>query len=129
MPINRPSSAGFSQEAAAQATLRRTFDLTTDAPFFTDELPVVGLPRLVFWLFQTSLGPPAQCEPQFSVRMVTGATPVPEWLPLVPPFLLTPGTPVRVDYPMPCRAIRVALTRNAGTLTRIELVVAGAASS
>jgi hypothetical protein len=129
VPINRPSSAGFTQEAAAQATLRRTFNLTTDAKFYTDELPVVGLPRLVFWLYQVTLAAPAVVEPQFSVRMVTGATPVPEWLPLVPTYLLTPGTPVRVDFAMPCRAIRIAITRSPGVNTQIELVIAGAASS
>jgi hypothetical protein len=129
VPVNRPSSAGFTQQAAAQATLRRTFNLTDDATVFTDELPVVGLPRLVFWLFQVTLGVASRVEPQFSVRMTTGATPVPEWLPLVPPYLLTPGTPVRVDFAMPCRAIRVALTRSPGVNTQIELVIAGAASS
>lgn len=129
MPVNRPSSAGFTQQAAAQATLRRTFNLTTDAKFYTDELPVVGLPRLVFWLFQTTLAAAAVVEPQFTVRMTTGATPVPEFLPLVPQYLLTPGTPVRVDFAMPCRAIRVALTRSPGVNTQIELVIAGAASS
>jgi hypothetical protein len=127
VPVNRPSSSGFSQEAAAQANLRRSVALAADAQVFTDELAVVGLPRLVFWLFQTTAGNPATAVLQFNVRMIAG--PAPEWLNIGPAFLLTPGVPQRIDLVMPCRAIRVGLTRVAGIATNIEVVLGGAASS
>lgn len=127
MPVNRPASSGFSQEAAAQANLRRSIVLSADAQAFTDELAVVGLPRLVFWLFQTTAGNPATAVLQFNVRMIAG--PTPEWLDIGAAFLLTPGVPQRIDVVMPCRAIRVGLTRVAGIATNVEVVLGGAASS
>lgn len=127
MPVNRPTSSGFSQEAAAQATLRRTVVLANDATSFTDELQVIGLPRLVFWLNQTTIVLPTAARLQFSVRMVAG--PSPEWLDLGAPFLLTPGVPVRFDMVQPARAIRVGLDRSPGLATTVEIVLAGAASS
>ena len=127
MPVNRPTSSGFSQEAAASTNLRRTVSLAADAQSFTDELPVVGLPRLVFWIQQTTLGNPATAVLQFNVRMIAG--PAPEWLDLGAPFLLTPGVAQRIDVVMPCRAIRLGLTRVAGVATSVEVVLGGAAAS
>lgn len=127
MPVNRPTSSGFSQEAAAQATLRRSVTLANDAVSFTDELQVIGLPRLVFWLNQTTIVLPATAQLQFSVRMVAG--PTPEWLDLGAPFLLTPGVPMHFDMVQPARAIRLGLTRAPGLATVVEIVLAGAASS
>jgi len=127
VPVNRPTSSGLTQEASAAANLRRTVSLTADAQAFTDELPVVGLPRLIYWIFQTTAGNPATAVLQFNVRMIAG--PTPEWLNIGPPFLLTPGVPQRIDVVMPCRAIRLALTRAAGIATSVEVVLGGAASS
>lgn len=127
MPVNRPTSSGFSQEAAAQATLRRTATLSADGVSFTDELQVIGLPRLVFWLQQSTIALPATAQLQFSVRMVAG--PTPEWLNLGAAFLLTPGVPQRFDMVMPARAIRLGLARSAGIATTVEIVLAGSASS
>lgn len=127
MPVNRPTSSGFSQEAAAQATLRRTVVLANEGLTFTDELQVIGLPRLVFWLRQTVGAVPATAQLQFSVRMIAG--PTPEWLDTTAPFLLTVGVPMRFDFALPARAIRLGLTRAPGVATTVEVVLAGAASS
>lgn len=130
MPVNRPVSSGFSQEASATANLRRDVVLDADLQQFTDELPVIGLPRLTFWLLQANaFANPATVNLQFNVRMTTGAPPIPEWLDLVPPFLLTPGVPQRLDFVFPCRAIRVGLQRAQGVATTVALVLGGAASS
>lgn len=133
MPIVRTPVAGDVANAAATLSLRRTITLAADAVVNSDPLAVSGVPRMNYWINQTAGAAGASCRLQFMPRQTTGGggVPIPEWLLLQAPIILTPGgnAPTRVELGFAVFAIRVTLTRSPGVNTTIELYLSAAGSS
>ena len=96
MPLNRTPLTGNQIVAMANVSLERTYTLTglalVDSTFVVNELNVLGLPSLLYWVRLNSGVPNVIFTPLFAVQntSLAGAT-VPNWNPLTNGALLVPG--------------------------------------
>ena len=96
MPLNRTPLTGNQIVAMANVSLERTYTLTglalVDSTFVVNELNVLGLPSLLYWVRLNSGVPNVIFTPLFAVQntSLAGST-VPNWNPLTNGALLVPG--------------------------------------
>lgn len=101
--------------------------LAADAPVFTDQLLILGIPDVIFWVQQTAGAIGATVIPEWSARAVTGiGVPVDEWLPMSAALVVPPGAgnPLYARYWFPCRRVRLQMTRPANQATTLEVYIA-----
>ena len=96
MPLNRTPLTGNQIVAMANVSLERSYTLTglalVDSTSIVNELNVLGLPSLLYWVRLNSAVPNVIFTPLFAVQNTTlaGVT-VPNWNPLTNGALLVPG--------------------------------------
>lgn len=95
MPLNRTPLTGGQTIAAANVTLRRTYTVVTDVAnvvTVVNEIAVLGLPRLMYWVRLNTNFPGCQAVPLFAVDNITVANVIqPIWLPFTNGNILVPG--------------------------------------
>jgi hypothetical protein len=96
MPLNRTPLTGNQIVAMANVSLERSYTLTGlqlfDSTSIVNELNVLGLPSLLYWIRLNSAVPNVIFTPLFAVQNTTQAgVTVPNWNPLTNGALLVPG--------------------------------------
>lgn len=99
MPLNRTPLTGNQIVAMANVSLQRNYTLQGAAVVgqntfvIVNELNVLGLPSLTYWVRLNSSNPGIVFTPLFSVQNTTvgGTTTVPDWLPFTNGSVLVPG--------------------------------------
>lgn len=95
MPLNRTPLTGGQTIAAANVTLRRQYNITVGAgnvSQIVNDIAVLGLPRLMYWVRLNTSFAGCQAIPLFAVDNTTIAGAVqPVWLPFTNGNLLVPG--------------------------------------
>lgn len=97
MPLNRTPLTGGQTIAAANVTLRRTYTIAAGAnplPYseVVNEIAVLGLPRLMYWVRLTTNQVGCQAVPLYAVDNTTVANVIqPIWLPFTNGNILVPG--------------------------------------
>jgi hypothetical protein len=100
MPLNRTPLTGNQIVAMANVSLQRNYTLTGDnAPLvpvtlypIVNEINVLGLPSLTYWVRLNSPVPNIVFTPMFAVQNTTaGGVTVPSWLPFTNGAVLVPG--------------------------------------
>jgi len=97
MPLNRVPLTGSDALAMANVSLDRKYQFTSSdiatTQYYTDELPVLGLPSLMYWV-RVQAGAPGGIVlfPLFSVtNTTTGGATAPLWKPFSNGIVLVPG--------------------------------------
>jgi hypothetical protein len=124
MPKFDPYAVGSTSVATATANKRQTLASSGAGIVNSLELLTEGMPRLYFWIAQTVGAVGLTVQPQFMVR----ASPAPgagdEWLPLIPPVVLVPGSvPTIIEQAFPATKIRLQFTGVALQASTVELVL------
>ena len=95
MPLNRTPLTGGQTIAAANVTLRRQYNISVGAgnvSQIVNDIAVLGLPRLMYWVRLNTSFAGCQAIPLFAVDNTTIAGAVqPVWLPFTNGNLLVPG--------------------------------------
>jgi hypothetical protein len=98
MPLNRTPLTGNQIVAMANVSLQRNYTLTgapvlgEDTFTIVNELNVLGLPSLTYWIRLNSNVPNIVFTPLFAVQNTTsGGVTVPNWLPFTNGAVLVPG--------------------------------------
>jgi hypothetical protein len=96
MPLNRTPLTGNQIVAMANVSLQRNYTLTgqvgVDTSFTLNELNVLGLPSLMYWVRLNSGVNNIVFTPLFAVQnTTTGGLTAPDWLPFTNGAVLVPG--------------------------------------
>jgi hypothetical protein len=95
MPLNRVPLAGNQIVAMANVSLELKESFTAgggDTTFTFNELNVLGLPSLTYWIQLSSATPNVNWVPLFAItNTTTGGVTSPNWHPFNNGFLLVPG--------------------------------------
>lgn len=130
MPLNRTPLTGNQIVAMANVSLQRNYTLTGNvAPLPTvfsivNELNVLGLPSLTYWVRLNTPAVNIIATPMFAVQNTTaGGLTVPNWLPFTNGSLMVPGNVftffirsavanAAIEFAIPAVAIPPALSIN-----------------
>lgn len=108
-------------------SVQPVLNLTLDAATTSNVLQSENMPVLHLWLLQTNaIASPATITFEGSWRVGPGA--VDEFLPLIPPFLTTPGIPQLIVVRQTPTKIRFSATRVAGVATSLRYTLSCAAA-
>lgn len=118
MPVVRTMGAGSTDTASGELTLRQTLSvLLPPATGVSNELAVLGLPNLGFWVTMTAGNAGAvTVTPQFAIREVTGgAAPIREYLNFQNATVLILNQPTLFSFRFPASFIRLSVA-NGGVI-------------
>lgn len=122
MPAGNAYAVGSGLVGKAFATRRRTITLTDGVATASEELLCAGMPKLYYWILQSSAVAGSTVQPQFMVRAGTGvAVPVDEWLNLQPAQVLAPGIELIIREEFPAVKTRLLFTRDPSVATSVVI--------
>ena len=127
MPLARTSESVGANSIAAASTVYADSIVMPIGISTTPFLVVADLPRLFFYVRQTSLAPGAilTVTPQFAVASISaGGPPAPNWLDLGLPIAVPVNVPVLLNYQIAAKFIRVSMSASAAGDT-VEIVYGG----
>lgn len=134
MPLNRTPLTGGQTIAAANVTLRRQYNITTGVNVVTqvvNDIAVLGLPRLMYWVRLNTNFPGCQAIPLFAVDNTTIAGTVqPIWLPFTNGNILVPGNVFvfTISAAVANAAVEISIPGAvAGTVLNFEVVITAGA--
>lgn len=127
MPLNRVPLAGNQIVAMANVSLelKETFTAgVADTTFIFNELNVLGLPSLFYWISLTTPIPNVNWTPLFAVSNVTsGGVTAPNWHDFNNGFLLVPGNVTTFSIRAAVALAGMRITVPAGQIATVTTVI------